>query len=197
MTAGSKRFTFQDEDGQWLMKPTHLRAIRMDLGMNMTAMGLMLGEETNSRISRNRYRAWERPRTQNQWPYVPRHIAEAAERCHNAFLDFIDTLVSMYDGESPLVMIHRNDMFEDAQLPLPPHISVNNYNQAVGRAWSKIREQGYDPDLVFFSTDTSPESISDSPTVHNAPSSNVGLSDLPAPLQPKSFVSWGRGIVSP
>lgn len=194
------QFTFLHESGQWRMRPQHLRAIRMDMGMNMTAMGLMLGEETRSSISRNRYRSWERPRTQDEWPWVPRHIAEASERCHKAFHDFVSTLVSIYDGESPLLLIHRNEMFAEAELPLPPHISVNNYNQAVGRAWAKIREQGYDPELTFFSTDPGDESISsisDSPTVHNAPSSNVGLSDLPAPLQPKSFVSWGRGIVSP
>lgn len=147
-------FTFKNPGGHWHMKPQHLRAIRMDMGMNMTAMGLMLGEQTRSTISRNRYRSWERPKAEGKWPWIPQHIAEAAERCHKAFHDFIDTLVSLYDGESPLVLIHRNDMFDDASLPLPTGISVNNYNQAVGRAWSKIREQGYDPELVYFSTDS-------------------------------------------
>lgn len=171
-------FTAQQENGQWHMSPQHLRAIRMDMGMNMTAMGLMLGEQTGSRISRNRYRSWEKPRAKDEWPWIPRTIAEAAEGCHRAFLDFINTLVSMYDGESPLVLIHRNDMFDEAKLPLPPLITVNNYNQAVGRAWSAIRSQGYDPELVFFSTDPEDESISSPEPLQKKPPYDVGLGSL-------------------
>ena len=149
---------FQSEDGQhWQMLPVHLRAIRMDMGVNMTAMGLLLQEETGARISRNKYRDWERPKSRKEWKYIPPYAAEAVHRSYSAFLDFVDTLVAMWDGETPLIMVHRNDMFGDAELDLPPHIYVHNYNQAVGKAWAKIRAQGYEPELAYYSNDMTPE----------------------------------------
>lgn len=150
---------FQSETGHWEMLPVQLRAIRMDMGLNMTAMGLLLQEETGARISRNKYRDWERPRVRKEWTHIPPYAAQATHRVYEAFLDFVDTLVALYDGEDPLVMIHRNDMFDDAQLILPAHVYVHNYNQAVGKAWAEIRSQGFNPELVYFSTDMSPEAI--------------------------------------
>ena len=155
---------FMSEDRQhWQMRPAQLRAIRMDMGMNMTAMGLMLQDETGARISRNKYRDWERPKTRKEWRYIPPYAAEAVHRCYSAFLDYVDTLVAMYDGESPLALVHRNDKFHEAQLDLPPHISVHNYNQAVGKAWAKIRSQGYEPELTYFTTDLTYENYRELP----------------------------------
>lgn len=155
---------FQSEDGEhWRMLPVHLRAIRMDMGVNMTAMGLLLQEETGARISRNKYRDWERPKGKKEWKHIPPYAAEAVHRCYSAFLDYVDTLVAMYDGESPLVLVHRNDKFHEAQLDLPPHICVHNYNQAVGKAWAKIRSQGYEPELTYFTTDQTGENYRELP----------------------------------
>ena len=151
--------TFLTKEGSWEMSPAQLRAIRMDMGINMTAMALLLEEETGARISRDKYRTWEKPRRKNEWGLVPAYVAEAVERSYSAFLDFISTLVAMYDGNDPLVLIHRNDMFDEADLPLPAHVYVHNYNQAVGKAWAEIRPQGFNPELVYFSTDMSPEVI--------------------------------------
>lgn len=148
---------FQSETGHWEMLPVQLRAIRMDMGLNMTAMGLLLQEETGARISRNKYRDWERPRVRKEWTHIPPYAAEATHRVYVAFLDFVDTLVALYDGEDPLILIHRNDMFDEASLELPAHIYVHNYNQAVGKAWAKIRSQGYEPELVYFTTGTTSE----------------------------------------
>lgn len=155
-----KNFTFKNQHGQWKMEPQHLKAIRMDMGLNMVAMANLLEKHTTSRISRDKYRAWEKPRPQSEWPYIPRHIAEAVEGLYKNFYDFVDTLVATWDGEDPLVMIHRNDMFDEAQLPLPQGITVDNYNQAVGKAWGRIMEQGYHADLAFFTTEPAERSTS-------------------------------------
>lgn len=155
---------FQTPDGHWQMLPAHLRAIRMDMGINMTAMGLIVQEETGARVSRNKYRDWERPKGKKEWKFVPPYAAEAVHRCYVAFNDFIDTLVSLYDGESPLVLVHRNDMFDAASLPLPDHIYVHNYNQAVGKAWAEIISHGYSPEIVYFTNDMTYENYRLLPT---------------------------------
>lgn len=169
--------TFLTDKG-WKMYPQHLRAIRMDMGLNMTAMASLLHKETGARISRDKYRTWERPRRKNEWPIVPEYIAQATEKLYRQFLDFVTTLVALYDGESPLMLIHRNDMFDEAGLELPEGISVHNYNQAVGKAWGVIRSQGFDPELLYFSTDLSPESI---PRTHPPESTSSAKSSRTIP----------------
>ena len=181
MTRRKTFTTWNEAHGRHEMLPAQLRAIRMDMGINMVAMANILEANTTSRISRNKYRSWEKPRSPEEWKYIPRHIAEAVEELYRDFHDFVDTLVAMYDGQSPLVLIHRNDMFDEAALPLPKGISVENYNQAVGKAWSRILEQGYEAELAYFSTDTSPEPL------HEKPRYDVG------PEAQKSY-TLGNGI---
>ena len=202
MTQRKTFTTYNETEGKHEMLPAQLRAIRMDMGINMAAMARILEANTTSRISRNKYRSWERPRDAGEWQFIPRHIAETVEKLYHSFHDFIDTLVAMWDGTSPLVLIHRNDMFDEAQLPLPYGISVENYNQAVGKAWGKILEQGYLADLTYFSTDpqglTGPESAQrGTKTVQNQPPENVGLESWPGILQLKSFVSWDKTSLDP
>ena len=158
------RISFQDASGQRRMTPAHLRAMRMDMGMNMLAMARLLSGYTGTRISRDRYRTWERPQGKDGRPYVAGNIAEAAENAYNGFYDFVDTLVAMWDGEDPLVLVHRNDMFDEAELSLPDYITVDNYNQAVGKAWGRILEQGYQAELAFFTTD--PQDLEGPASVH-------------------------------
>lgn len=179
-----KLTTFNEAHGRHEMVPAQLRAVRMDMGLNMVAMAHLLEKHTTSRISRNKYRSWEKPRNPEEWQYIPRHIAEAVEKLYLNFYDFVDTLVALYDGTSPLVLIHRNDMFDEAQLPLPEGITVENYNQAVGKAWGKILRQGYEAELAYFSTDTSPEPLSG---VKEPSTSDVGP-------DPRTSYSWGQGI---
>lgn len=186
------------------MTPAQLRAIRMDMGVNMVAMACLLQEHAAGRVSRDRYRSWEKPRTSQDYPFIPKHIAKAAESLYASFNDFVAELVSLYDGESPLVLIHRNDMFKAADLPLPKGIGVDNYNQAVGKAWGRILKQGYIPELVYFSTDPTDSSppksrleVAEVDPVQEESLRYVGEDELLEPLTPRSFVSWGKGVVDP
>lgn len=198
--------TFLSDAGEWEMGPAQLRAIRMDMGINMVAMAHILEAETGARISRDKYRTWERPRREGEWSLVPAYAAQATEKVYDAFCRFVSTLVESWEAGSALVLIHRNDMFDEAGLPLPPGVSVENYNQAVGKAWARIREQGHKPELVYFSTDLSPEVIprTKSTSVHerqevvqDAGPYKVGSELLPAPAQPKSFVNWSNSPTRP
>lgn len=168
------------------MKPEHLRAIRLDMGANVMSMARMLSDYTRGKISQDRYRSWENPRNRGDHPYVAERIAEAAETIHRAFHDFITTLVSLYDGQDPLVMVHRNKYFTEEHLTLPPNVSVESYNQAVARAWSIIRSQGHDPEIVTYVPQPPDKSTSASTppeAVHNGPVSNVGAEGTPTRLE--------------
>lgn len=194
--------TWNRTRGRHEMLPGQLKAIRLDMGINMVAMAHLLEEHTTSRISRNKYRLWERPRPEDQWPFIPRHIADATEKLYKAFYDFVELLVEGYCRGNPLVLIHRNDMFDEAALPLPWGITVENYNQAVGKAWGILTERGQVVELVSFSTDpedlNAPETVNPHhPTVHKPPLENVGSEELPAVRELKSFVSWDRTSLGP
>lgn len=187
--------TWNEAHGRHEMLPAQLRAIRLDMGINMVAMAHLLEAHTTSRISRNKYRSWEKPRTEGEWQFIPRHIADAAEKLYQAFWDFVGDLV---ESGGPLVLIHRNDMFDEASLPLPWGITVENYNQAIGKAWGILTERGQSVELVFFSTDPedrcAPESVQPAPSpVHKPPLENVG--ELPEVRRLDSFVrmSWDNG----
>lgn len=191
--------TWNEAHGRHEMLPAQLRAIRMDMGVNMVAMAHLLEAHTTSRISRNKYRLWERPRAEGEWQFIPRHIADAAEKLYKAFWDFVGELV---ESGGPLVLIHRNDMFDEAALPLPWGITVENYNQAIGKAWGILTERGQAVELVSFSTDPedryAPESVHPHhPPVHKPPLENVGSEELPAVRELKSFVSWDRTSLGP
>lgn len=93
-------------------------------------------------------------------------------------------------------------MFDEAALPLPWGITVENYNQAIGKAWGILTERGQVVELVSFSTDPedrcAPETVNPHhPTVHKPPLENVGSEGLPAVRELKSFVSWDRTSLEP
>lgn len=201
--AGRKDFTtYNPQAEKNEMTPAQLRAIRMDMGLGMVAMANLVQAHTTSRLSRDKYRALEKPRPEGEWPFIPRHIGAAVEKLYRDFYDFVDTLVATWDGSAPLVLIHRNDMFAQAGLPLPEGITVENYNQAVGKAWGRILEQGHLAELAYFSTDVDDLTGPGGPYVERgrvqdpAPENVGALPELP---ELKSFVrmSWDNGDSSP
>lgn len=169
------------------MTPATLKSIRMDMGLNMVAFANLLAHNTtHQHISRNKYRAWEKPKDgKDSWPFIPRHIAEATENLYRDFWSFVAQLVELGQDGKPLVLIHRNDMFDDAALPLPKGITVDNYNQAVGKAWGQLKDKDLEPEILFFSTDTSAESLYEEPKSPEAKRDAAAVGRHPKPTGPK------------